>query len=109
MKPIRDLTKEEIELIKHLLSLIPNYEKGIPEKAWMMDDGGMGSISFNLDGEAEFGQNLIQVEYNDLDKAIVLITLTEDKNGNLFELDFWKTDFNKLIEYPTPEKIKNYR
>ncbi|MDY7393850.1 hypothetical protein UMM65_01215 [Aureibaculum sp. 2210JD6-5] len=105
MKPIRDLTKEEIELTTYLLSLIPEFDVEIPKKAWTMDDEEMGSISFDLEGKAEFGEVLIQAEYEDTDGVTVLITLTEDKGGNLFELDFWKTDFTKLIEYPKPEKI----
>ena len=105
MKSIRDLTNEEINLTKHLLSLIPEYKKGIPKKAWTMDDGGMGSISFDIDGKSEFGEILIEAEYKDSDGATVLITLIADKNGNLYELDFWKTDFNKLVEYPTVEKV----
>ena len=105
MKTIRDLTDQEIILTKHLLSLIPEYENGIPKKAWAMDDGGMESISFDIDGVSEFGKTLIEAEYKDSDGATVLITLTADKNGNLYELDFWKTDFNKLVEYPTAEKI----
>ncbi|MET2985320.1 DUF6984 family protein [Aureibaculum conchae] len=106
MKIIRALAEEEIELTKHLLSLIPYFKKGLPKKARTMYDGEMGSISFDLDGKAEFGKVLIEAEYSDTDGANVLITLTEDENGNLFELDYWKTDFTKLVEYPSPEKIK---
>ena len=106
MKSIRDLSHEEVNLTKHLLSLIPDYKKGIPEKAWTMNDGGMGSISFDLDGNSEFGKSLINMEYIDSDGIVVLIGLTADKSGNLFELDFWKTDFEQLFEYPTPEKLK---
>ena len=71
-----------------------------------MNDGGMGSISFDLDGKSELGQYLINMEYIDSDGIVVLIGLSTDKNGNLFELDLWKTDFAPLVKYPTPEKLK---
>ena len=106
MELTRDLTQEEINLIKHLLSHIPEFEKGVPEKAWTMNDGGMESISFDLDGKSEFGKCLINMEYIDSDGVVVLIGLIADKSGNLFELDIWKTDFAPLVEYPTPEKLK---
>ncbi|WP_117883477.1 DUF6984 family protein [Aureibaculum luteum] len=105
MNSRRNLTQEELKLTRYLLSLIPDIKKEIPKKAWTMQDGQMGSFSFNLDGEAEFGQVIVEAEFSDSDGVHVLITLTEDKNGNLFELDFWKTDFTKLAEFPKPEKI----
>ena len=106
MKPIRDLTLEEMELTMYLLSLVPEYKKGIPKKVRTMNDGNMGSVTFDVNGKSELGQVLINVEYKDIDGVDVLIGLTADKSGNLFELDFWKTDFNQLAEYPTPEKLK---
>ena len=44
-------------------------------------------------------------EYVDSDETPVVITLTKDDKGHLLDLDFWKVDFTKLLEYPTPDKI----
>jgi hypothetical protein len=35
-----------------------------------------------------------------------MITLTHDTEGQLLDLDFWKTDFSKLLKYPTLGEIK---
>jgi hypothetical protein len=78
----------------------------VPTAVTDLEDGGMGSILLNLNPEARYGADLIQVMYKDSDKVEVLITLTTDKNNQLFELEFWKVNFDKLIEYPTSEKLQ---
>lgn len=94
-------------MILHLISLTSSKDARqyfIPTKVWELADGGMGSIQFT---EAEtYGSDLVQVQYHDNDGILVLITLVESKDGNLFELDFWKTDFSPLCIYPTPDKIQ---
>jgi hypothetical protein len=47
--------------------------------------------------------------HKDSDNVEVLITLTIDQDGRLFELDIWKVNFDKLIEFPTPEKIERIK
>jgi len=36
----------------------------------------------------------------DVDGVTVIASLNIDKDGNLFELDIWKTDYSPLIKYP---------
>lgn len=64
----------------------------------------MGSISLggNVNG---YAGDLIQAEYVDIDDTPVVITLTQDTDGQLLDLDFWKVDFTKLLEYPTPDRL----
>ena len=64
----------------------------------------MGSISLGGNVDAYAG-DLVQAEYVDEDGTTVVITLTKDENGQLLDLDFWKTDFSKLLVYPTPDKL----
>ena len=68
------------------------------------EGGKMGSISLGGDVEGYAG-DLIQVEYTDIDGTDVVITLTKDHQNHLLDLDFWKVDFSKLLEYPTPDKV----
>jgi hypothetical protein len=91
----RQIRQEEKNLILFLLTQIfadKNYQ--IPSHVSDLNDGGMGSVQ------------LIQMEYIDLDGQRLIITLTENENQELFELDFWKVDFSPLKKFPSPEKLK---
>ena len=48
----------------------------------------------------QHGKTLAEAQYNDVDGVLVSIALNIDKNGNLFEMDFWKVDFSPLRSYP---------
>jgi hypothetical protein len=65
----------------------------------------MGSINLNNSDTDLYDCDLIQAEYTDADKIPVVISLTKDKNNKLLDLDFWKSDFSKLIKYPKPEEL----
>ena len=102
----RDLRKQEKDLINKLL-ILSGSALPIPQTAIELDDGGMGTIRFHVDKriDGRYGRDVIQVLYIDSDNVTVVITLTEDNNGDLFELEFWKTDFTPLKKYPAPEDI----
>ena len=103
---MREILDKERDLINYLLeNLNPKHTVRTPERCRTMNDGAMGSISFDLSNSAKYGSDLVQVKYLDADNVPVYITLTTDKEGNLFELDFWKVDFSKLIKYPEPGEI----
>ncbi|KAA6440721.1 hypothetical protein FEM33_09115 [Dyadobacter flavalbus] len=106
MNNIRPIRQNEIELIQYLLKLLNLDPENYPFSAEVdeYEGGKMGSISLGGDVSAYDG-DLIQVEYVDADGTPVVITLTKDNKGQLLDLDFWKIDFSKLIEYPTPDKI----
>ncbi|WP_025763324.1 DUF6984 family protein [Dyadobacter tibetensis] len=106
MQSLRAIKPEEVNLINFLLEklkLNPS-DHPLPELADEYEGGKMGSIGLQLQPQ-EYAGDLIRVEYIDQDQTPVVITLTQDVNGNLLDLDFWKTDFSKLLQYPKPEQI----
>jgi hypothetical protein len=66
-----------------------------------MSDGGMGSLYIEHPTknkeDRRFGRRLGELLYKDSDGVDVLISLNLDKEGNLYELDVWKTDFSPTI------------
>jgi len=106
MSEKRLIRDNEKELIKFLLESLNLKSEDYPYEEYVdeYEGGKMGSISLGGDTSAYDG-DLIQVEYTDVDGTPVVITLTKDINNQLLDLDFWKVDFSKLIEYPTPDKV----
>lgn len=104
----RILNMDEELLIKQLLTLANDNRANLPlpKMVDVLEDGEMGSIRFSKGQDRKYGKDIFAVEYIDSDNNLVLITLTEDNLGDIFELDFWKTDFSRLITYPTPDKVK---
>lgn len=100
---IKDKEKELINFLLKQMNLRPE-DYPIDEYVDEYEGGKMGSISLGGDVDAYAG-DIIQVEYIDSDQIPVVITLTKDGKNHLLDLDFWKVDFSKLIEYPTPDKI----
>ena len=70
-----------------------------------MADGGMGSIRFVRPQLQSLGKAVVEAQYVDGDGVLVSIALNVDKNGQLFELDFWKVDFSPLRRYPKPSDL----
>lgn len=69
-----------------------------------MDDGGMGSLYFihpsKSRNQRRFGKCVARTEFTDDDGIAVSATLNVDEDGDLFELDVWKTDFNPVSRLP---------
>ena len=99
---MRPLKSVELELLKRLT----NGQFEIPRMVRELNDGGMGSISFDLKNCQARKRQIISAEYIDKDGILVDIELTCDNNEKLFELDFWKVDFSPLIIYPTYKNLK---
>lgn len=106
MSEKRPIHQHEKDLIVFLLQHLNLNPADFPtdENVEEYEGGKMGSISLGGDVDAYDG-DLIQVEYIDSDEIAVVITLTKDDKNHLLDLDFWKIDFSKLIDYPTPDKI----
>lgn len=102
----RQIRDNEHALITFLLDQLGVSETEYPINAqvYEYEGGKMGSISLGED-DATYDSDLIQVEYIDTDQTPVVITLTKETNNRLLDLDFWKTDFSKLIVYPKPEDL----
>lgn len=104
---IRDLSEQEAILTKFLLGKV-NLDYRIPETVEELDDGKMGTIRFsdtNSTVDRKFPKDVLQVLYKDVDNVTFLITLTQDNYGGLFDLEFWKTDFNPIPRFPKPTDI----
>jgi len=69
-----------------------------------MDDGGMGSLRLMPEGidprDSLFGKQISACQFTDSDGVEVIASLNIDRNGHLYELDIWKTDFGRLIGIP---------
>lgn len=106
MSNLRPIRPEELNLIHFLLGKLNLDPIAYPVNAEVdeYEGGKMGSISLGGDVNGYAG-DLIQAEYVDVDDTPVVITLTQDNNGQLLDLDFWKVDFSRLLEYPTPDKL----
>ncbi|CAN0627471.1 protein of unknown function [Burkholderia multivorans] len=106
LKKLRILDDAERELIEHML-------KGTSQAAQFrdslsgclvedMNDGGMGSLRFyrQNSGKRFLREDVCQMMFSDADGVPVLITLSLDNFGQLFELDVWKVDFSPLKRFP---------
>ncbi|MDR1199198.1 MAG: hypothetical protein LBK94_09365 [Prevotellaceae bacterium] len=90
-------------LIKKSSLLIPkDWKNGLLVRN--MDDGAMGSLYLFPQGKIfenrMFGKQVSEFQFTDIDGIEVIASLNVDSDGNLFELDIWKTDFGKLIKFP---------
>ena len=103
----RPIKEQEKILIKYLLELLHDGEYfEVPQIVYGLDDDGMQNIRLASKPPTSYLRDLIQVKYLDDDNILVLITLTQSDTNELFELEFWKVYSNKLLIYPTPEKVK---
>lgn len=69
-----------------------------------MTDEGMGSLrlypeGFNV-GHRAFGRRASECQFCDDDGVEVIVSLNIDKAGKPYELDIWKTNFQKLKLIP---------
>jgi hypothetical protein len=102
--PLRPIKPEERTLIRHMLGMIPGGDKySIPEEVENLGEGGMGGIQLSANGE--HSSDLVEAAYTDEDGRKVLLTLTANERGELFDLDIWKMDFSSLRRYPTSDKV----
>ncbi len=106
----RSLRDAEKALLTALLSTHPDFHRFVEEIATAkvndMSDGGMGSVEFIVPGKRSMGATLVEADYVDSDGVLVSIAVSADDRGGLYELDFWKTDFSPLNQYPRPEFVK---
>jgi len=108
MKSGRKINKDEKRLLSFLInnsivSIADNWDEEI--LVVPMADDGMGSLTLVpkpelLSVERKFGKQVSEYRFFDIDGTEVIASLNLDSNGNLFELDIWKTDFSPLIKIP---------
>ena len=69
-----------------------------------LEDGGMGSLYFESVKAREtrkMGKCIAEKQFYDDDGIPILVSINVDEQGELFELDIWKTDFSPVIKYPS--------
>lgn len=107
MESYRIPTRQEklfIELLVHKSSLeMPkDWENGL--LVCPMNDGEMGGLYLFPEGKKvegrKFGKQISEFQFTDADGVEVIASLNVDSDGNLFELEIWKTNFGKLIRFP---------
>jgi hypothetical protein len=78
------------------------WEEGLLVAA--MNDGGMGSLYLMPKSIALahriMGTQVSEFQFVDSDGVAVIVSLNLDEEGRLFELDIWKTDYNRLLSLP---------
>lgn len=105
----REPTPQELRLLVALVALAsevhvtPNWRETVRVQA--MADGGMGSLRLATDEALQQSERLIgwraaELQFIDADGVSVLASLNLDQNGELLELDMWKTDFSSLVRIP---------
>ncbi len=106
----RSLREDERGLLRALLSNRPDFHRLAEEistgKVVDMSDGGMGSVKFIIPDGRSLGMTLVEADYLDEDGVLVSIAVNADDQGGLYEVDFWKTDFSPLKQFPRPELVK---
>ena len=105
---LRKPTSDELRVLESLISKAVGFPHDENWKAKLrvagMNDGGMGSLRLFPKGivseKRVFGRQLSDCKFADADGTQVVASLNADQNGELFELDIWKTDFGKLLRIP---------
>ncbi len=100
------LPKEEklLELLveKSSMNFPSNWKENL--LVCTMQDGEMGSLQLFPHGSAKenrlFGKRISEYQFTDEDGVEVIASLNIDDNGDLLELDIWKTDFSSLKKIP---------
>jgi hypothetical protein len=102
----RLLTLPELSLLIVLLRDKPQAESFLAllptAQVEEVEDGGIGSLRFvSSKPGRQLGEAMAELWYNDEDGVLVLVRLYLDADGDLYELDSWKTDASPLRRIPS--------
>src|SRR5262245_47727245 len=113
MRTDRAISPNEAALLESLLGMVPASEKYLETVRTLriqeLDDGGMGSFRIVNDQDQNsrrFGSQLVMAEFTDRDDVLVSVTLNLDPQGDLFEVDIWKTDNSPLQVWPSGSQLR---
>lgn len=107
MESNREPTLQEERLIEFLLQgsyleISKDWKEGLMVRP--MDNGMRDSLYLFPRGKSipdrKFGKRISDYQFTDADGVEVIASLHIDNDGDLFELDIWKTDNGKLIKLP---------
>jgi hypothetical protein len=105
---MRKLKNEELALITHILSQVPNgdyFIKKLPSlMVTEMNDGGTGSFKFlsETSQKRTIQKEVAHINLRDVDDIPLSITLNLGTDGELYELDIFKADLAPLKQFPLP-------
>ncbi|MGL1885401.1 MAG: hypothetical protein OCD76_02705 [Reichenbachiella sp.] len=107
MSNLRAIKPEEKAIINAMIQHAGLDERQAPISELVSEYGDpfMGSINLNNDRPDEYAGDLAKCEYVDEDGEKVVLILTFDKDAKLLDLDFWKSNFSPLVNYPNPETV----
>lgn len=92
----------EILLRRSSLEISKDWKEGLLVRP--MDNGMGDSLYLFPKGKdianRKFGKRICDFQFTDADGVEVIASLHIDSDGDLFELDIWKTDHGKLINLP---------
>jgi hypothetical protein len=103
----REPAAEERQLLSALLKQVPHLL--LPQgwldsvRVWSLDDGRMGSFRIaphSTKVQRPGRADVASLEFCDIDGIKVLVSLNLDSEGEPFEVDIWKTNFQPLIRLP---------
>jgi len=73
-----------------------------------LNDGGMGSFAIGKNyADRSLGRQVSGCYFQDDDGTVVSATLNTDSEGELYELDVWRVDFQPLQSWPTEDRIRD--
>jgi hypothetical protein len=103
---MQNLEPDLIPLLKFLLEKAQIKVDLSSLKVEVMNDGEMGSHKFITNNkDSQFGKNVAQCEFIDSDGIHISAALFLDQYGALYELDLFKSDFSKLLRWPSTEEL----
>lgn len=105
---IREISQDERRLVELILRRAASTLATPIDHALVrpLDDGGMGSLSFDVDSKETFGAVVGEVTFRDSDGVGVSAALYLDSQGQLYELDIFKGDYSHLRRWPTESDIE---
>ncbi|OOR89777.1 hypothetical protein B0181_06105 [Moraxella caviae] len=100
----RPLSPTELNLVLNLLAFCKYpYHLELPIEQTLVfdltDDGGMGSFEFVREHihDRQYAKPLIQAETYDTDGRKIMLEISIDEQGYLYQMDSWVADFNPLV------------
>jgi hypothetical protein len=105
---MRQLLAHERALVSHLFKVagLPFDPEALIVKP--MSDGGMGSLALGTDYESRrMGQQVAECHFVDKDQVLVSATLNVDTEGEPYEVDMWKVNFEPTVEWPASAEIRS--
>jgi hypothetical protein len=105
---MRQLLVQERPLVSHLFAAagLPFDPESLVVTP--MSDGGMGSLALGNSYESrKMGRQVAECHFVDKDEVLVSATLNVDTQGEPYELDMWKVNFEPTVEWPASAAIRS--